>query len=46
VDGDRIYVKLIGTCASCKASQMTLKHYVESRLREMVTPELVVEEVK
>jgi NifU-like protein len=46
VDGDRIYVKLIGTCASCKASQITLKHYVESRLREMVTPELVVEEVK
>jgi len=46
VDGDRIYVKLIGTCASCKASQITLKHYVESRLREMVSPELVVEEVK
>ncbi|MCU0600155.1 MAG: Fe-S cluster assembly protein NifU [Desulfobacterales bacterium] len=46
VDGDHVYVKLIGTCASCKASQITLKHYVESRLREMVTPELVVEEVK
>jgi len=46
VDGDQVYVKLIGTCAACAASQITLKHYVESRLREMVTPELVVEEVK
>jgi NifU-like protein len=46
VDGDEVYVKLIGTCAACKASQITLKHYVESRLREMVTPEIVVEEVK
>jgi NifU-like protein len=46
VDGDQVYVKLTGMCASCKASQVTLKHYVESRLREMVTPELVVEEIK
>lgn len=46
VDGDQVYVKLIGTCAACSASQITLKHYVETRLREMVTPEVVVEEVK
>jgi NifU-like protein len=46
VDGDLVYVKLIGTCAACSASQITLKHYVETRLREMVTPEIVVEEVK
>jgi NifU-like protein len=46
VDGDQVYVKLIGTCATCSASQVTLKHYVETRLREMVTPELVVVEVK
>lgn len=46
VDGDRVLVKLIGTCATCKASQLTLKNYVEARLKEMVAPGLVVEEVK
>ena len=45
VDGNTVLVKLRGTCATCVASQVTLKHYVESKLREMVTPELVVEEV-
>jgi len=45
VDGDTVIVKLRGTCATCVASDVTLKHYVESKLREMVTPELVVEEV-
>jgi len=46
VDGDTVIVKLRGTCATCVASEVTLKHYVESKLREMVTPELVVEEVR
>ena len=46
VDGNTVLVKLRGTCATCVASQVTLKHYVESKLREMVTPELVVEEVQ
>ncbi len=46
VEGDTVLVKLRGTCATCVASQVTLKHYVESKLHELVTPELVVEEVK
>ncbi len=46
VDGNTVVVKLRGTCATCVASEVTLKHYVESKLREMVTPELVVEEVQ
>ena len=46
VDGNTVLVRLRGTCANCVASQVTLKHYVESKLREMVTPELVVEEVE
>jgi NifU-like protein len=46
VDRNTVLVKLRGTCATCVASQVTLKHYVESKLREMVTPELVVEEVQ
>jgi NifU-like protein len=46
VEGNKVIVKLRGTCATCVASQVTLKHYVESKLRELVTPELVVEEVQ
>jgi len=46
VDGNNVLVKLRGTCATCSASQITLKHYVESKLRELVAPELLVEEVR
>ena len=46
VDGNNVFVKLQGTCATCAASQITLKHYVESKLRELVAPELLVEEVQ
>lgn len=45
VDGNRVLVRLGGTCASCIKSPVTLKHFVESRLRELVSPEIVVEEV-
>jgi NifU-like protein len=41
-----VFVKLCGTCSTCSASQVTLKHYVETRIKELVSPELVVEEVK
>jgi len=46
VDGDRVFVKLRGTCATCAASQVTLKGYVETKLQELVLPQLVVEEVQ
>jgi NifU-like protein len=46
VDGNRVLVRMGGTCASCVKSPITLKHYVESKLRELVAPELVVEEVQ
>jgi NifU-like protein len=45
VDGDIVFVKLRGACASCTKSQVTLKGYVEAKLKELVAPELVVEEV-
>jgi NifU-like protein len=45
VDGDRVMVKLIGTCATCAMSQVTLKDYVESKLKELVSTSLIVEEV-
>ena len=43
--GDMVLVSLRGACATCAASDITLKHYVESKLRELVADTLVVEEV-
>ncbi|MGA2224309.1 MAG: Fe-S cluster assembly protein NifU [Syntrophobacteraceae bacterium] len=45
VVGNRVLVATRGACASCQASDQTLKHFVEAKLRELVLPELVVEEV-
>ena len=45
VIGNRVLVATRGACAVCKASDMTLKNFVESKLQELVLPELVVEEV-
>ena len=45
VIGNRVLVVMRGSCAVCKASQQTLENFVEAKLREMVWPELVVEEV-
>ncbi len=46
IEGDKVLVSLRGTCSSCAASQATLSQFVQSKLREFVTEELVVEEVK
>ena len=45
VEGNTVLVELRGTCATCAASEVTLKHYVESKLREFVAADLVVEEM-
>ena len=45
VEGNTVFLRLCGNCASCSASQITLKHYVEAKLQEFVMPEMVVEEV-
>jgi NifU-like protein len=45
VDGDKVTVKLRGTCATCSKSQLTLKNYVETKLRELVADTLEVQEV-
>jgi NifU-like protein len=44
VVGNRVIVATRGACASCHASQATLKGFVESKLKETVSPDLVVEE--
>ena len=45
VVGDRVLVATRGACAVCKASEQTLENFVQTRLRELVWPDLVVEEV-
>ncbi len=44
VDGTCVLIRLTGACASCSKSKITLKHYVETKLRELVSPDLTVEE--
>ena len=44
VDGRRVIVALRGTCANCPSSDFTLGKYVETKLREVVDPDLVLEE--
>jgi NifU-like protein len=44
VIGNRVIVATRGACATCQASQLTLKGFVEYKLRELVSPDLVVEE--
>jgi len=46
IAGDTIYLAMRGSCSSCPQSQFTLKNFVEAKLREFVSPDLVVEEVK
>ncbi len=46
IEGDRVLVSTRGMCAGCASAPITLKSFVEVKLREFVTPELVVEEVE
>ena len=45
VIGNRVIVATRGACAACKASDITLKHFVEAKLRDLVSPDLIIEEV-
>ncbi|MCK5802434.1 MAG: Fe-S cluster assembly protein NifU [Lentisphaeria bacterium] len=44
VDGDRVVVKLKGSCSGCPGAQVTLKRWVEAQLREKVLPTITVEQ--
>lgn len=46
MEGDRVIVALRGTCAQCVLSGWTMQSFVQAKLREFVSPELVVEEAK
>ena len=41
----KVFVRLTGNCAACKASDATIKGYVEAQLREFVRDDLEVIEV-
>lgn len=45
IDLNKVYVKLKGSCSGCKNSTLTLKNFVETTLRELVSQEIEVIEV-
>jgi NifU-like protein len=42
--GNRVVVATRGACATCNASGITLKNFVEYRLKELVSQDIIVEE--
>ena len=46
VDGDNVSVRFRGACSGCVVSQVTLKDVVEARLKDNVSQDIVVEEIK
>jgi NifU-like protein len=46
VDGNVVTVRFRGACSGCVVSAITLKDVVEARLKENVSEEIVVEEIK
>jgi len=45
VIGNRVMVATRGACSACKSAPITLKNLVETKLKEFVSTDLVVEEV-
>ncbi len=46
IEGNKVFVALRGKCSFCPSSEVTLKQYVEAKLREFVSDDIVVEEVR
>src|SRR4030043_1617008 len=46
IDGNKVLVALRGKCSFCPSSEVTLKQYVETKLREFVSEDIEVEEVR
>jgi NifU-like protein len=45
IDRSRVFVKLLGSCLGCPSTGFTLKELVETKLKEFVEPDIIVEEV-
>jgi NifU-like protein len=46
VEGNRVLVAFRGACAQCRMAEVTMKDVVQAQLREFVSENLIVEEVK
>lgn len=46
IEGSKVYVALRGKCSFCPSSGVTLKQYVEAKLKEFVSEDIQVEEVR
>jgi NifU-like protein len=46
IEGSKVLVALRGKCSFCPSSEFTLKQYVETKLREFVSDDIEVEEVR
>jgi Fe-S cluster biogenesis protein NfuA len=46
MEGNTVKLKLLGACRSCPGAIMTLHHGIEAQLKELVSPDLVVERVQ
>jgi NifU-like protein len=46
IEGNKVLVALRGACSSCRAAEVTLKDYVETKFKEFVSPDIIVEEVR
>jgi len=46
IEGNKVLVAFRGMCAHCKMAEYTMKDVVEARLKEFVSDDLYVEEVK
>jgi NifU-like protein len=46
IEGNKVLVALRGKCSFCPSSEVTLKQYVELKLREFVSDDIEVEEVR
>ena len=46
VEGQTVKVRLVGHCAGCPMSQMTLKNGIEAHLKSAVSKDLTVEAVR
>jgi Fe-S cluster biogenesis protein NfuA len=46
MEGNNVKLRLVGHCAGCPMSQMTLKNGIESHLKAVVSEDITVEAVR
>lgn len=46
IEGDIVYLKLAGACATCIAAHHTMKQFVEKKLQNKISSKITVQEVK